>query len=223
MRKAFTLSEVMLVLSVIGMIAALTIPGIIQSTQEKQALVKLKKEYSTLSQGINSMIANDDMYTAFDNTDDATSDVQTLNTLAKYVNIIKICGTGSGCWYNTPLKSNNGTVLYTNFDVSLGRAKAILADGAMIFIDRWSNGFCQLNNGNGPLQNTCAFVGIDVNGSIGPNTSGKDYFGFWLTRDGLVPAGAHNDININDQTCNNTEYERSTGCTFKVLSDDKIK
>lgn len=38
--KAFTLSEVMLVLSVIGVISALTLPGIIQNTNDKQMKIR---------------------------------------------------------------------------------------------------------------------------------------------------------------------------------------
>lgn len=223
MKKGFTLSEVMLVLSVIGVIAALTIPGIVQNTQDKMALARLKKEYSTLQQGINSLIANDDFHTAVDGADSGATDVQTVTTLAKYLTVAKNCGLAKGCWYDTPLKYNNGTIYTANADTNFASgqgAKAILADGAMIIINKWGVD-CSYLRGDSHLSNTCSFLGIDVNGNTGPNTIGKDYFGFWITSDGLIPQGAFNDT-TGSMTCNNGNYETSAGCTAQVLYANKI-
>lgn len=46
----FTLAEVLLVLSVIGVVAALTIPTLIQKVNDDQYKVKWKKTYSVVSQ-----------------------------------------------------------------------------------------------------------------------------------------------------------------------------
>lgn len=48
--KAFTLSEVMLVLSVIGVVAALTIPGIVQNLNESGYKTTYKKAFATANQ-----------------------------------------------------------------------------------------------------------------------------------------------------------------------------
>lgn len=48
--KAFTLSEVMLVLSVIGVVAALTIPGIIQNLNELGYKTTYKKAFANANQ-----------------------------------------------------------------------------------------------------------------------------------------------------------------------------
>ena len=48
-RAAFTLAEVLVTLAVIGIVAAMTIPNIVQSYNEKVTVTKVKKMYSTLS------------------------------------------------------------------------------------------------------------------------------------------------------------------------------
>lgn len=46
----FTLAEVLITLGIIGVVAAMTLPSIIQKQQEKVNIVRLKKAYSVLSQ-----------------------------------------------------------------------------------------------------------------------------------------------------------------------------
>ncbi len=49
MKKAFTLSEILITLGIIGVVAAITIPTIIQKTQKQETYSKLLKAQSTLS------------------------------------------------------------------------------------------------------------------------------------------------------------------------------
>ena len=49
---AFTLSEVLITLGIIGVVAAMTIPGLITDFQHKHTAAKLKKFYSTMLQVI---------------------------------------------------------------------------------------------------------------------------------------------------------------------------
>ena len=52
MKTAFTLTETLITLGIIGVVAALTIPSIIKNYQKKQTAIKLKQTYSLLTQGI---------------------------------------------------------------------------------------------------------------------------------------------------------------------------
>ncbi len=54
MKKAFTLSEVLITLGIIGVVAALTIPSLVQNHRKRVVETSLKKSYSVLSQ----MLAN---------------------------------------------------------------------------------------------------------------------------------------------------------------------
>src|SRR5574344_1022164 len=56
---AFTLAEVLIVLGIIGIVAALTIPTLMANVQKQQYLTALKKFYSTQSEGFARMLAED--------------------------------------------------------------------------------------------------------------------------------------------------------------------
>ena len=51
-KKAFTLAEVLITLTIIGVIAAITIPNLMQKYTKHQYVVGLKKAYSELSNAI---------------------------------------------------------------------------------------------------------------------------------------------------------------------------
>ena len=60
MDKAFTLAEVLITLGIIGIVAALTLPNLIEEHQKKETSVKLQKMYSTLNQVIQKYSADNE-------------------------------------------------------------------------------------------------------------------------------------------------------------------
>lgn len=50
MKKGFTLAEVLITLGIIGIIAAMTLPALVQKQNDIATVSKLKKYYSVLSQ-----------------------------------------------------------------------------------------------------------------------------------------------------------------------------
>lgn len=50
MKKGFTLAEVLITLGIIGVVSAMTMPSLIQSTQNKELEVRLKTTYNELNQ-----------------------------------------------------------------------------------------------------------------------------------------------------------------------------
>ena len=46
MKKGFTLAEILITLGVIGIVAAMTIPGLITKYQQKQTVIQLKKVFN---------------------------------------------------------------------------------------------------------------------------------------------------------------------------------
>ncbi|MDR1327933.1 MAG: type II secretion system GspH family protein, partial [Heliobacteriaceae bacterium] len=49
-KNAFTLAEVLITLGIIGIVAALTMPGLIANHKEKETVTKLRKVYSSIQQ-----------------------------------------------------------------------------------------------------------------------------------------------------------------------------
>ncbi len=60
LKSGFTLAEVLTTLMVIGVVAAMTIPTLLNSTDEQQSKVAFKKAMSVLSQGIQLLQAKED-------------------------------------------------------------------------------------------------------------------------------------------------------------------
>ena len=50
MKKAFTLAEVLTTLGIIGVVAAITMPMLVSTYQERELVSRLKKDYSNISQ-----------------------------------------------------------------------------------------------------------------------------------------------------------------------------
>lgn len=197
-KKAFTLSEVMLVLSVIGVIAALTIPGIVQNTQDRLTKVRWKKAYSQVVQAVGNMKAN--------GTDEGAFATYILNARSfypafkGYIKVLKDSG------FNVPsyeIKQLNGTVEdWHNFD----DGNLALSDGSMVYIENPDCG------GAGP--NCRVLVWVDINGSVMPNTIGKDIFGVKVYPDGMIkPMGLTGDGYEN--TCVSTST--GWGCGVQEL------
>lgn len=66
LRKAFTLAETLIALTVIGVVAAITVPNIMIQNQKEQAVVRLKKVYSEFSQAATMAKVQYGDYTSWD-------------------------------------------------------------------------------------------------------------------------------------------------------------
>lgn len=217
--SAFTLAEVLLVLSVIGVVAALTIPALIQKVSNDQYVAKLKKVYSVFSQAYNLLLVdnNGDISPVFSGNGMASDGANAMNSFATKLNVIKNCGSGMGCWYDTEQKFLNGSQNTANLDTSLNNkhGKVILADGSIIYMSDYS-GTCTTDRGDQVLDGKiCGIFYVDINGNKPPNTRGRDFFGFWITTTGVYPIGIYNDGMI----CGAGTDAATSECTSKVLQE----
>ena len=213
---AFTLAEVLITLGIIGVVAAMTMPSLIQNARNRELESGLKKGVSVIGQALN-------MYQA-ENGVPITSDIgghELKPVLMKYFNVIRDCGLGfddadSACvsYMNNAntYKNFTGTV---NFDVNMfDDGQFVLNDGSLILLN---------NTNSGTDLNT--YISIDVNGyNKRPNRLGQDLFMFQLDNDGrLIPMGAEGTAfyDENDTYCSKTSNNSNNGagCTYKALSD----
>lgn len=64
---AFTLAEVLITLGIIGVVAAMTLPALLNSTQHKELQTGLQKAYSVIQQAIQRMSYEEGLDITWDN------------------------------------------------------------------------------------------------------------------------------------------------------------
>ena len=187
-RIAFTLAEVLITLGIIGVVAALTLPTIIQHKTEKATVVKLQKFSSTFENAFNMAIAEHGPVSQWFEGDirQAGSCHEVWDKVVPYMPpIIKDC-TGkreSGC-FSKMLYSLDG-IESVNTSEWANYCKAIFSDGIAVSMMQtpWRYGFFK------DLGTAYGNIYIDLNGAEAPNTYDKDIFRFTLVEKGVIPAG----------------------------------
>ncbi len=242
-KKAFTLSEVLIALAVIGIIAAITVPSVSIYMQNLHLQSQFKKVYSELAQlarifySDNGNISVSDY--AYEN--GLSSTITKLSYYLKEAVLLTSSGQGTSnsegvyeAFY--PIKTLNGQQ-YSGGANSTGKNSSFLCDNSgfkmtlsgAIFL---FNDAPSAENINGPV------ICVDINGQKGPNTYGKDYFLFLFTTDGnLIPMGMEynnnpgscgsssgscsNFANIGSQYCSksNNSIAYNTSCAYYALAD----
>lgn len=194
--KAFTLAEVLITLGIIGVVAAMTIPTLMQNTQNKETVTALKKVYSVLSQAYklseqeNGDPSNWAIGTA---AGDNAGAIELMNKITPYLSVTKSCVGDSSCLAPVVYKNLNDTTWFDNSAPGADVSSAILSDGSAI--QAYTYGRCTVNRGSSlPLQNICGEYFVDVNGAKKPNKLGVDTFMFYVTTYGILPVGTAQQI-----------------------------
>lgn len=210
---AFTLSEVLITLGIIGVVSAMTLPSVINNYKEREIVSKVKKFYSTMNQAF-LMSVKDNGYANEWEVGDGQNPAN-ASRIAKYfkpyLKIIKDCGGRSGCLGYTENPSTlNGSRTNPNYDTTNVYSKAILNDGSYVWWRSNSGTYCK--GVEGGHNDACGAIFFDINGGKAPNTVGKDIFDFVITPYAIKP-------NISD-TCkkNSTGW----GCSGYILKNDNM-
>lgn len=187
--SAFTMAEVLITLVIIGVVAAMTIPSLLNSIDENGYHVKLKKYYSTLMQAvIKSKEENGDdlhsvcsSFTAY--TAPAAQCVRDL--FAPYLNVMKTCEEDfTGCLSPNSIHYLNNNTLQTPTPVGV----IYMQDGATIRFYMTTT--------------TYYVIIIDVNGAKLPNTHGKDVYIFSYYNNQFFPNYSYAK---NNTSCSGTD------------------
>ena len=157
---AFTLAETLIVMGIIGVVAALTLPNLNSSTGEKEKVAKLQKIYSNLQDAFGraeAVYGPYDEWFVNDGNDNDKKAKRVFERMTEFMKYSKAC-TITDC---AAIFDKGGTS--GGDDSTTAKYNVILADGATV-------GF--KDDGN-----MCALVDIDGLNK-GPNTAGKDFFAF---------------------------------------------
>lgn len=210
---AFTLAEILITLGIIGVIAAVTIPSLLNNTNDSEYAQALKKSYAELQQAY-TLVKNDNNGTLKNVCDEATTPGCLRDELVKYLLIKKTCAgtnsTGTNCWPNTYTWLNSSSPYTMN-----GYYDVVLNDG-VIFNINYDN-TCPWGFTLG--GNYCGWSKIDINGDRKPNKFGKDTFIFYiLPNKGLVPYGLPGDnISGDPNYLCDPVLGKGHACTYQYL------
>lgn len=220
MKKGFTLSEVLITLAIVGVIAALTIPAIVKNYRNKLYVSQLKRTYVQLTDAMQA-IMNDESTNNYYSTSAgvAPDDIATCKKgpcyfLTNYFKTIKTaCGGGAeGSCTAAHYKTLDGAV---DKGAMNGSYCVQISTGATI---------CISHN----TANTVSSVIIDVNGQSEPNIAGRDVFSLDIKQNGTLADYGSGSIDESVQGCsadlcgtqnNGTLFEAACGCMTKILED----
>ncbi len=108
-KRAFTLAETLITLTIIGVVAAMTIPTLVSKYQKHTYVTGLKKAYSTLSNAMALAMHDDEVWEYYSNggIDWYTS---RENIIKKYMKVVKSCDSSNWaeCIDMNSLQSNTG-------------------------------------------------------------------------------------------------------------------
>ena len=192
-KKAFTLAEVLVTLTIIGVVSSMTIPTLHQSHTEQTTVNKVKKFYTTLSQAYQKSVVEYGDVDTWGITGNTKADALIIynNLIKDNFKIVKDCGfdNNGDCIYNGNYKFLNGadTGNYAK-DTTYNYYKLALNDGSTV----WFRGD----------ENALINAFIDVNGPQKPNQRGIDTFSFVVMDGKLVPNGVPGAEVFFDDTCN---------------------
>ena len=175
--EAFSLAEILITLSVVGIIAVLTIPNLILKYNQKVLETQFKKNYAALQSALQ-LLTNEgyDSYSELQNTPDRTSkNTAHLKKLKPYFKDSQLCTKHYlECGGSTRAKGyqHYSNTSYAHIDADSTTNLSILtADGALIWMGPWGvNGYH-----------------VDINGpQKGPNLLGHDMFSFTINQNNTI-------------------------------------
>lgn len=197
-KAAFTLAEVLITLGIIGVVAAMTLPSLINKINMRHYIAQLKSDYSILSQAQSAIIAEYGSFQAgIQDCDNVTGTGAKhkcfLDAFAKHLKSIRTCDvpyklgdSKNSCFTEFSkiklLNGNSATYNYLNDDA----ATMILANGSVVlfFLDSAS---CSYHLEDYFTTSRCGWITIDVNGLQKPNTFGKDIYVLYVFDKGVKP------------------------------------
>ena len=216
------------------MVAALTMPSLIQKHKEQETVAKLKKFSSVMSQALTMAVQNEGeiqnwgLGTSGLGTEESDDEIANAGLARKkFLDIVT-----KYLKYTEYHPIDSEATLYdrysldgTKFDYFAKRV--VLPDGMSIVGNTILRPNCNFSRGDSnALQNICGELFVDINGEKGPNATGKDVFLFYYNRYGyLIPVGsaAENSFKFEDK-CNRSKTNNLNGygCTAWVIYNENM-
>ena len=222
---AFTMAEVLITLGIIGVVAAMTLPALINNAQNKELEEGLKRSYSVLSQALDMYYAQNGERLTHENIEGGYA---LKAILKKYLNVVQDCGLGNS-------DSNKACIPNTSHSGFQDNGQKInkyrtYNNKADIWMNRFDDGQLVLNDGSLILIDNSTYdpnllISVDINGfHKNPNKLGQDLFMFQIDEKGtLLPMGVEGTqyYSKTKEYCSptSTSNMNGAGCTYRALTD----
>ena len=214
-KHAFTLAEVLITLGIIGVVAAMTLPTLVNRTRQKELETAFKKQYTLLQQAIMSIKYEDNL--PFERN---SYRANFKSRLAGKYKATKDCGAINskvGCVIN----NEDGTFTYYKTFTGKSLTSGYFDDGGFITLE----GTTFFIEQGAQSSDTGYLVSIDVNGyKKKPNLMGYDFFMFQITKEGKVlPMGSEKTYwaDEKEEYCSKTSSSNLNGftCAYYAATD----
>ena len=196
--KAFTLAEVLITLTILGIVAILTVQTIENVYKKKTLVAQLQKTYALVAGAVQKLMS-DEMAVDLENTYirgfyDYSEDSYSVrygsfeNFFKTYFRIVEDCGVPQNEFsekcFGDKYTTLNGATISKNLLFS-SKYCVVVNSGATICASQASSNYRERRN-YGPKAHGYFDVTVDVNGPDKPNKAGRDVFTFSIYTDGKV-------------------------------------
>lgn len=210
-KKGFTLAEVLITLSIVGVIAVLTVPSVMKNYRYKTYTASLQKTYSQITDAVQA-IMNDEMTTDFSQTtasviNDCTAGAEKgpCYFLRNYFKVANECGAGG---FNTPCTGEAYKSFFGDDAQTFGRDFCIRTTNGATICMRYDP------------ENQAKTFFLDINGPSAPNITGLDAFVIQVLNDGSVVDWSGDSARCNTKSSEyNNIADYAAGCFTQVMND----
>ena len=200
-KSAFTLTEVMITVGIIGVVAALTVPNIINNYQKNALEVSIRKVMNEFDSAFDMYLTEEGKTKLSSTVKDGDINGWFDSFMTSKMKVVNNCSTTS-CFADKYARLKD--MAEEEFSCNgFGYKSYLLANSAAI---------CLTNSANIGASAGEYIVYIDTNGKEGPNIGGRDMFEVFLSfsgSGGLSAVGSGWSYNIADEACNQC-YENFT-------------
>lgn len=210
--SAFTLAEVLITLTIIGVVAAITIPSVITNHLKKEYAIALKKNYSQIQNGFRYMMSQDGVDVMTDSSllqsikgswTESGKQEAFIKEFSKTFSVIRAVSPGELDHEEQLeyLPFNSTRKLYQYYgDLS---TSFYFTDGTIVYVDFRAEPLVldearenEIKRVGGHMFSSIGTMYVDVNGLRGPNKIGRDLFWFEIDNFGRLFAPGSRDHSI---------------------------
>ena len=233
-KKGFTLAEVLITLGIIGVVAAMTIPNLMNNYTQKRNINTWKKAYAEFTQ-LAKQISYDYEVDTFEEAVRMQEELDNLTPQANVVTqpVINLfnryfqntnTACNGNCKYGSQYKNgwNCQGILVDKYVGGKTGYKYLNGADAGYWVLGYSPTVCiQTPSYTFALDTNTSLYGrisIDVNGKNAPNTIGKDIFVLNMNKlNEVIPGGTRNFYTSEDYACNEKAKYGGPACSKKYL------